>query len=167
MDKKPGEILDGLVEQFRQAELDIVTRESGLKAAKKRARDIIEGSIPSIMTELNLKKIVTPKGTTITVKDDPKSDVPKKNMDKFIEWLDENGHGGIVKRNLVVAFGKDTQADTEKLLERLKDEGRAAKMDGTINYQTLQKWVRGRLEEGDEIPTDLVNVFDRRVATVG
>lgn len=164
--KKPGEILDGLVLQLREAELTAVEREADLKAANKRVRDILEQDIPSIMAELGAEKFTTPSGIPISVKDDPKSSVTKADMPAFIEVLDATGHGGIVKRELVVAFAAGTETETKELLDRLKLKGYAAKMDGTVNYQTLQKWVRGRLEEGEDIPK-LVTVFDRKVAKVG
>lgn len=164
--KRPAEILDELVEHLHEAQLAVAQKEAELKEANRTVARLLEEDIPSIMDEIGSDKVTTPNGHVVSVKADPKASVTQDRMPLFVKWLDERGHGGMVKRDLIIAFSKDSQEEANALMERLRMDGKPVKLKPSIHWQTLNKWARDRLEAGEEVPMHLVEIFDRRVATV-
>jgi len=159
---KPGERLDKLIDQLREAELLVLERETALKEAQALVNDLLYVTMPAVMEDVGLEELRTPSGRKVVLQDDPKVDCPKSRMAQFISWLDKHGHGGIVTRQLIVDFGKDSQEDAQTLLKRAEELGRDAKMAGNVHHSRLSAWAKRRLQNGDKIPVEILNVFDRK-----
>ena len=111
--------------------------EADLKAAKELARTIREQELPEAMQSANLMEIKLTDGSKISIEQFYKGHISEANRDKAHDWLMANGHGGIIKHEITVKFGKDEDEKASNTLERLKQQ----------------------LTGGKDIPADLFGIY--------
>lgn len=144
----------------------ILALEAELAGAQRRAVHLAEHAIPELMEEFGLADFTTDEGASIKVADSVHAHITEEKKNDALDWLDGNGFGGMVKRRVVVGFGKDAEDKARTLAETLDNDGYAVKTEREVHAATLKAWVRRRLEEGEELPMDLFGVHVRRVAKV-
>lgn len=152
--------IQALANQLEDAQADIARAEDALEVAKKKAKLISEELIPQLLEERGINpddlRVTTKGGFTLEMKDFLNASVAQDRMPGFIAWLEAHKHGGIVKREIVVSFNQNQEEAANELKAKLRKEYPAVKSKGNIHHGTLKKWVRGRLEEGEEIPPAVV-----------
>lgn len=151
------DIIASLVEMSEElatlkSELD--DAEAEVKRKKAQVDHLERERIPQIMDKLNLEEFAT-KTHKIEIKEVVAANISKANQDEAFDWLDDNGHGGMIKRNVVVAFDRDQQEAVEELLTELRGDYPTVKQECKLNAQTLKAWVRQQLEEGETIPPSI------------
>jgi hypothetical protein len=149
------------VEKLRFLEDDIEKVESKLKKLKKDAGVISGEIIPTMMVEMNIKTIKLADGTGVEVKPVYGASIPKETAKKeeAFNWLRNNGLGDLIKNDITVSFGRneDNKAATYAVLAQGQGFEPVQKL--TVSPMTLKALVRERLEAGQEMPSDLFNVF--------
>lgn len=160
-DHQPTASGDSLAQLAELADLYATAKEheeillAEYKKAKARACKIVEEDIPEIMTECGLTEFKTASGRKITIKDEVHANISQANVDAAHEWLEEHGHGGIVKRDVVVSFNKDQEEEAKEAAAGLRANFPAVKVKSNIHSSTLKAWVSSRLREGEEIPPSI------------
>jgi len=157
----PFEQLTRLATKLQQQQLDILEAEEEVVRCKRLERNTRTVDIPELLSSMGVQY-----GTTLELADDLKLEYSRKTsarvsegrMENFIDWCDANGHGGMVKREVRVAMGKDSKKAAKELIEKLRQEKMAAAVSGTVHWATLDKWTNERLEEGKDVPKDLMNI---------
>lgn len=141
--------------------------ENFLKTAKERERLLKEETIPSAMREIGLEKIKLETGETITIKEDVYASIPKNNKKEALEWLDSNGLGGVIKRDISVLFGRDCdEARIKVLIDFLIENGYEFSQEESVHAQTLKALIREQLAKGSAIPLDLFGAMPVTVAKI-
>ena len=133
--------------------------EADLKAAKELARTIREQELPEAMQSANLMEIKLTDGSKISIEQFYKGHISEANRDKTHDWLMANGHGGIIKHEITVKFGKDEDEKATNTLERLKQQGLAPEVKQGVHSQTLNAFVKEQLTGGKDIPADLFGIY--------
>lgn len=156
--------LSVLLTQLVQTEDKIAQLELEVSLEKERKRILVEEDIPDLMDSSGADIHGIP-GVQVTVKDDVRASVSKERLAKAVKWLDDHGHGGIVKRLISVAFSRDQEDKATELVDRIKGDY-PVKQDWSIHAGTLKAWATRRIEAEEDIPRDLFGIQERRVAKI-
>lgn len=147
------------VRQAEQAELD-------LKRARSKLAYLEEEKIPEALEALGTDLYRDPV-SGLTIKIEPKifASISQANQAAAYKWLDDNGHGGMIKRNIVVAFNRDQEKEAKELQGELRKEYPGVKEDCSVHNSTLRAWVKKQLKKGTELP-DSISVERRPTAKI-
>jgi len=135
--------LSRLAEQLADADKFVAKLEEELRQAKMRVTDISERAIPDLMDELGVAEFTTTNGFKITIRSTVRASIPLANRAEAYQWLEENGHGGLLKRTVSVAFNRDQQDDVCALRNELEDKFENVKEDCKVEPSTLRRTVGG------------------------
>ena len=159
--------ISGLVTEKINIENEIMGFEAQLKEAKAQLKALDEESIPSCMDEMGFDSLRLTSGASLTIKPFVQCSILKDNRDGAQEWLDEQGHGGIVKHEVVVPLPRGNEGDALATLilavvyEASNITGQAKH---SVHHSTLKAWAREMMENGSSIPDDFFSVFTGRKA---
>jgi hypothetical protein len=73
-----------------------------------------------------------------------------------LDWLDTNGHGDLIKTEILVALNKDQRAAALDLIEKLEALGYTPDVLENVNHMTLSKWLRECIARGVMVPLDII-----------
>ena len=147
--------LAGLANDLYLAELEVAQAQEALKEAQRKARDIGEHQIPELMDDIGIAEFTTKSGIKLSVKDNLRVSPPAARREEAWDWIEEHGYGDLVKRNVIVGFARDEGDQCEELLEDLDAKGLRTKEERKVESATLKKFIKERLEAGDDVPLDL------------
>ena len=147
------------VEKLRFLEDDIEKVESKLKKLKKDAEVISGEVIPTMMVEMNIKTIKLADGTGVEVKPVYGASIPTAKKEEAFNWLRNNGLGDLIKNDITVSFGRNEDNKAASYASLAQGQGYQPVQKLKVEPMTLKALVRERLEAGQEMPTDLFNVF--------
>lgn len=132
--------------------------EAELKQAKAELRAVSDEQLPELMEQCGMQTFTTSSGISVSVKEVIRASLPKHKQQEGIQWLRENGQGGMVKHAVSVAFGVGQDEQAAELLARLHSERYLVEEIEKVHPQTLSAFVRRALEDGAELPMDLLGV---------
>lgn len=158
--------LSALADEQLQKEKELEAAEKHVKELKKELVDIAEHKIPELMDEAGVAEFKTSSGIKITIKENIRASISKANAIDAFKWLREHGHEALIKRKIVVEFSKGEDEDAARALELLQNEELAVDDNSTVHPQTLAKFVREKLEAGEDVPQELLGVYRQRVSTI-
>lgn len=147
-----------LAQQLDEAEREVDHRKLDLAKAEVRVRDLREILIPGLMDEVGLTTLQTSGGLTITIEDGVRAGISEERKPAALKWLDENGHGGMVKRKVTVEFARDQEEQVKELITNLRKTYPQTREEKKVETNTLKAWVRRRLKAGDPTPEDLFGI---------
>ena len=151
--------LSDQVTKLQSLEDEIDEQEKKLKELK-RNQELLSGEvIPTMMTEMNISTLKLADGSAVEVKPVYGASIPVAKKEEAYTWLRENGLGDLIKNEISVAFGRneDNKAMAYATLAQGQGYERIQKLK--VEPMTLKALVRERLESGQEMPSDLFNVF--------
>lgn len=160
--------LSAMAEEQLKAEKAVADAEEVLKKKTEILRDIAERQIPDMMNEVGMQEFKTKSGLVIKVKETLHASVSGDKGQQGISWLDENGHGDLIKRCFVVEFKKDEEKWANKFASDLRKRKRAINVveKKDVHNRTLVSFLTERLEEGENIPLEMFSAFFKRTAKV-
>lgn len=158
--------LSKLGEALRLAEAQVAEIQEQLTAAQGRVAELSERQIPELMDSLGMERFTLKGGATVLVKKTLSVTLPAETKERAHDWLEANGHSGLIKRKVEVAFTREQQSRAVSLATQLKSEYDDVRMERKVEPSTLKAFVAGLMKDGKPVPTDLINVFERRVATI-
>lgn len=158
--------LVGLVDALKQAEEAEVKAEAALAEAKDRRRRLEELTIPEHMASLGQTECVLTDGRKVKVETKIHASISEAKKDEAFAWLRDNGHEGLIKREIKVQFGKGQDNIAGDVLAELKERGLAPESKETVPANSLAAWVREKNKEGAVLPLDTLGVFVSRKAVV-
>lgn len=149
------------VDQLTKANLAVELAEAELKKRQEVARDLGERQIPELMQRARQKTLKTDSGITVTLVEKLRAAIPKGKEGPALAWLTENGHGGVIKREVSVMFGKD-QGDLAKLVvDDIIRLGAMPENKLSVHPQTLAALLRELLEKGIDVPLEKFGAFNQ------
>lgn len=147
--------LTALCAQLRDAERELTAAEKQVKDREADIRRLTEEDIPALMTELGVEKIVLASGEQIKVALEVYAQIPKDSKEAAFAWLEENGHGGLIKTDVSVAFGREELPKAQALAVKLAEEGLEPMIERTVHAGTLKAFIKERLNAGATVPLEL------------
>jgi len=158
--------LSELATELYLAELELAQKQEEAKAAQKKVQDIAEYQIPDKMMEIGILEFTTTSGIKLKIKDVVRTSIPLALREEAYKWLQDRGHGDLIKHNIVVGFGRDEEDAAKEFLTELDAKGMRTKDERKVESATLRKFVTDMLAEGSEVPKDLFGVYQFRQAKI-
>jgi len=173
---EPGEnfkaVLRTLAQELLEAQDNVEAAEAVLEKRNAELKDISEHRIPQA-TEGMDGTFDLGDGRELELKEHIRASIAGEKRVPAISWLDQNDYGHIVKRQVIVEFGKGEEERTNAFLKKLaelQDEEDIGKLVYKTNYsvhpQTLVSFVKEQLKEGVALPVDVFGIYRQRVAKV-
>jgi hypothetical protein len=156
--------LSRLAEEQLERQKAVAAAEAELEKRKDELRDIQEVTIPELMEELGIETFTTSNGLKVSVKEDIRASILAANKAQAFQWLRDNGHSAIIKRIVKVQFGMGEDEQAEQAIEALGDL--PVEDESNVHWQTLCRFARELLSEGQEIPEELFSVHRQRVSKI-
>ena len=133
--------------------------EDNLKKLKQKA-DILSGEvIPTMMTEMNISTLKLADGSAVEVKPIYGASISADRKEEAFNWLRNNGLGDLIKNEVTVSFGRNEDNKAADYAVLAQGQGYQPSQKLKVEPMTLKALVRERLEAGQEMPSDLFNVF--------
>lgn len=158
--------ISALANQQLKLDDDIQKAELMVTVLKEKQREISQEKLPDAMEAAGMKEFTLTDGSKIKVSDQRQTSIKGDKKPEALVWLNDNGHGSIIKHNVTCTFGRGEDDEAKKLTEVLESEGFEYNDVEDVHYQTLQAWGRKQVEEGVEPPADLFNTFDVTIAKI-
>jgi hypothetical protein len=130
-----------------------------LAAEKETQRRLEEEDLPELMRELTLTEIKLENGSSVKVVDDLTCGISEERRYAAHRWLSENGFGGLIKTEVVVAFDRDEHDAAMAAADTITEAtGRTAAVNEKVHPQTLKAFLKEQLALGASVPFDLFGV---------
>lgn len=133
--------------------------EKELKLAKETLRSYTDEEIPAAMAEAGMTQLTLDNGVEIKVKDVIRGSIRKDREQEAFEWLEESGNGDLIKHTIVVQFGRGEDEKARDVLDMLLEQGYQPSDTKKVHPQTLAAWAREQIEQGNEIPYELLGIY--------
>jgi len=152
----------------QKAEVEVAVAEDVLATAKAALKAINEGSLPELMEAARQENLKTLDGLTVKLEEKIYASIPKKASLVAFKWLEDNKHGDVIKRQLVIEFTKEQDALAKTIEKELKDrsEPLSVKQNKSVHASTLASLIRELLGEGVPVPMDILGAYRRKVTKV-
>ena len=149
------EKLSALSRALIAADKEVELAEIELAWKKEEARVLREETIPGIMQELGLEKIVLSDGSALSIKQDVYASIPPSNKQEAYEWLEQHGFGGLIKTEVVAHFAKNERDEAVELYRALTESGLSVALEQSVHAQTLKAFLREQIANAADMPLDL------------
>ena len=151
--------LSDQVVKLKNLEDDLVEKEKELKELKRHIELVSGEVIPTMMQEMNISTLKLADGSSVEVKPVYGASITVANKEAAYTWLRENGLGDLIKNEITVSFGRNEDNKASDYANLAKGQGYEPVQKLKVEPMTLKALVRERLESGQEMPSDLFNVF--------
>ena len=151
--------LSDQVLNLRNLEDNIKKKEDELKKLKKDSGILSGEVIPTMMTEMNISTLKLADGSAVEVKPIYGASISPDNKEKAFKWLRDNGLGDLIKNEVTVSFGQNEDNKASIYANLAKGQGYQPIQKLKVEPMTLKALVRERVESGQDMPSDLFNVF--------
>ena len=151
--------LSDQVVKLKQLEDELVDKEKELKELKRKVELVSGEVIPTMMQEMNISTLKLADGSSVEVKPVYGASITVANKEAAYTWLRENGLGDLIKNEITVSFGRNEDNKASQYAILAKGQGFEPVQKLKVEPMTLKALVRERLESGQEMPSDLFNVF--------
>lgn len=158
--------LNALAEAQLAAEREVLKKEQELEQANNALKDISHRQIPELLEELGITQFKTQDGLTIEIKEKIVAGLSKANLAPGIRWLEENGLGSLVKSKMVVYAPKGSPELLDDLKIEASDRGLDHEEKFDVHPMSLAAAVKELLEEGKEVPLELLGVLRIRSSKI-
>lgn len=148
-----------------EIEKEIAAKENEIKLLKKKLRVISQSDIPELMAEIGLESVTTEDGHQIAVKDIMTASISKERRPKAIAWLCNNDLQSLVSSDVVVSFEKGDESYKE-LIGQLANDGFSVDFEEKVNTASVKAAVKELLEQGAEVPFDVLGINLVKISTV-
>jgi len=165
-----------LAEEQVRLEEKIKDAEEKVKALKSAHFRVRTESLPEAMKQVGLSEFTLSNGAKITVKDDYNVTISVANKPAAFNWLRENGHGDIIKNEVVLSFGMFEDSEKDKAIQIAEESGFTYAAKEAVHAGTLKAWAKAQFElqlnddaetrEKGSIPEELITVFRLAVSKV-
>jgi hypothetical protein len=152
------------VKQMLLLDADIEQAELSLKGLKEKRRTINERTIPDIMESLGMAGLTMADGSKLAVQKVYQAHISKAHESEAFQWLQDNGHDGIVKHTVTAHAADDDHA--VQAIEKLCGMGFEVQSKKAVHPSTLKAFVKEQIEAGADIPRDAFGVYETNQTTV-
>lgn len=160
------EELSNLVQQLVEIRERIENGEQHLKDLKKIEVKLSQESVPSKMDEIGFTSVTIPNGRKIAYNPFYGGKIKPESEDLAFDWIEENGHGGVIKGALSVEYRRPQRDEAIALKAALKEQGWDSTIKLSVHHSTFRALAKEVIEEGGVFPPDLFDIFMGRKTTI-
>jgi hypothetical protein len=160
--------ISALAAEQKAAEATVARLEEELKEAQRALQDIAERRLPELMDAAESALYTSKDGIRVEIKENIRGSIKKGNEAEAFAWLEEHGHGDLIKREFKILFSKDEEVWAKKFEADLRKRKKALNLElkRSVAPPTLGAFVREELEKGTDVPLTTLGVYRQRVAKV-
>ena len=151
--------LSDQVVKLKTLEDDLLEKENELKKIKQHIEIVSGEVIPTMMQEMNISTLKLADGSSVEVKPVYGASISASKKEEAYTWLRDNGLGDLIKNEVTVSFGRNEDNKASDYAILAQGQGYEPVQKLKVEPMTLKALVRERLESGQEMPSDLFNVF--------
>jgi len=151
--------LSDQVVKLRDLEDKLKIKEEELKKLKKDVEILSGDVIPTMMTEMNISTLKLSDGSAVEVRPIYGASISPNNREAAFNWLRDNGLGDLIKNEVTVSFGRNEDNKAVEYTVLAQGHGYQPIQKLKVEPMTLKALVRERVESGQDMPSDLFNVF--------
>lgn len=140
--------------------------ENQLSVAKAQLQAYRVDKIPPLMAELGIGELKTDTGLTITVDTYVGCKFYPEHKIEALSWLEQNDYGGIIKNEVSLKFGKDSEQEVNVAVTALRAVGFEPDVEKNVHPMTLKAWATRQVENGGQVPTTLFDFNTFQIAKV-
>jgi hypothetical protein len=130
-----------------------------LKTLKATEATLSGQTIPNLMHKAGLSLIKLKDGSAVEVKPFYAASIPLSKADEAFTWLRDNGHGDLIKNNVLITFRCQQDNEAKSLVAELREKGHNVKQAEKVESMTLKAFVREQIQDGKNVPADLFGVY--------
>lgn len=136
------------IRRLAELQIDLMARIARGNAVLARLNaylsDVTDRQLPLAMKEVSLRRFELLDGTEIVMEDFVVAAIKKENRPQAYDWLKDNDHGDLVKRTVIVTFGKGEEAWAKKFIADMarRKKPLKAEIKEDVHFQTLNAFVR-------------------------
>jgi len=149
-----------------QAEKDVAEREQALKDANAILRTLKDEVMVELMTAAGQDLVKTVDGITVKIEKLTRGSPSEENMPAALKWLQEHGHGGIIKSEVKADLGKADPEKVKAVMLAMTMAGAKPAAKKSVAWQTLGALANELMEKGVEVPLDILGVFHIKQAKI-
>ena len=133
--------------------------EETVKRAKEAKNRIADDLLPKKLMEVGLSGFTLQTGESVSMEHIVAANMPKADTPEFplaVSWLEGNGVGDIIKKEVNAKFGRGEQELAERVMAAVMQVTNGAipvEMKESVNYMTLNSVLKQRMKKGDPLPT--------------
>lgn len=159
--------------QIKEAEARLQER---LKELSEESERISGADLPGVMQELSLKDFTLESGDKIVLKNIVKGNLPtesailkeqdptarielKTRFEQGMRYLESNGASALIKNVVMAEMGKDSIVLSKKAIAALKKLKIDATLTRGVNPNSLNAWIKERIEAGDEVDPEIFKIY--------
>lgn len=152
--------LTEMIAKLNTANQELAEAEKDVEEKKKVVQHLSGVVIPGIFEELGVKKISLLDGREVKIHSEWVGSISKENKMAAYSWLEENGHGALIKKDIEIKLKKGDDETAAKIREWLiANKIMNFKEDSSVHYQTLKAFINEQKADGKEIPDELFGTF--------
>jgi len=138
---------------------EISAFEEKLKWLKNTETTLSEQTIPDLMHKAGTTLVKLNDGTKVEVKPFYSARIPISRTEEAYTWLRSNGHGDLIKNNVMLSFGRNQDNAAKSLVEDLRSKGHTVKQTEKVEPMTLKAFVKEQIQNGKNVPSDVFGVY--------
>lgn len=160
-------VLDLARKQWRITH-EISDMEAALKSKKEEFRKISEMDLPEAMSLVGVAEQPLSAGYKVVLSDTYFASIPKELSEQAHRWLDDNGHGSMIKHDVKIHFDRGEGEWFDEFMQSLAQRNKPLDMEVKegVHHQTLNAFVREQLRKGEYLPVDLLGIYQKRCAEI-
>ena len=141
-----------------ELEREVQIKEEELKAKKEELRSVQEHDLPDAFAEAGISEIKLADGSRVKSEPFVTAHISKANTEKAHEWLVNNGHGNIIKREILAKFAKGDD-NFIAAMKALQSIGIKVDSKEAVHHQTLKAFAKEQIQKGTDVPVDLFGLY--------
>lgn len=148
---------------------EVAELEAMLKDKKKDLQRVEEHDLPEAMDKIGMAEFKLIDGTKISIKTFYNASIPAERKEEAYSWLDNNGHGSLIKTKVEASFSRGELEMAKAFLDYARGFNGLSEepsFDQSVHWQTMRAFVKEQVEEGAGLPLDLFGVFIGRKAEI-
>lgn len=155
--------LSDAVRQLRSVEADLDQLEEARKALNTQKHSLQTDLIPAIMQEMGIERVDVD-DVSVTVGMVSSAKIPDERRDEAFEWLNDHGHGALIKNDVLLSFGMGQQEACDRAIDVLEAVGLEPEVKTHVHPSTLKAFVLEQFREGNPIDLDMFGAFVSPIA---
>lgn len=144
-----------LAEKQMRLEDEIATLVEKADIKQKELRKLSTEDLPLALKQAQVKGIELPNGTYVEVKNFITGNIKDVNREKAHQWLRKNKFGALIKTAFALTFGMGEEKKSAAFVKILAKNKIPFNMKEGVHSQTLQAFIRERLEAGKALPPSI------------
>lgn len=152
-------VVVALADEYERTDAAVTRLEEKLARGKAHREELLARRIPDAMSTAGLSEYTTTSGLKVVTKRVCAGSIPARTLETALSWLTANGHGDLIKTQIVGNFGRGQEHFALTLRLELDKMGVKVESKRTVHAQTLGAWGREMLDAGREFPAELLGLY--------